>query len=242
MKAVERVLAAPISEEAQQSLDVLQRGVAEQTAVACSYYAIGRDEEAEREIEPYGLFFNWSRWYCVARARDRDALRIFRVDRMKDAKLLKGKAARFEVPPEFTIRDYVGRAPWDLSESKREPVNVRFLFPESRWVQAQGVGEAVEPILEDGGAILRFGVRDRNPFLRWLLTFRGRASVLDPESVASELDTLRQQVAALYAQGASKSRGSKRVAKRGGAKSTKGAKRGSKGRSRKKPTKENPPS
>lgn len=176
----------------------MQRAVAERVAVGCRYFAIGRDQEEKRVIEPYGLFFSWGRWYLVARARERAATRVFRVDRMRDAELLKGKDSAFEVPAAFAIRDYLGRAPWELSEAAPVVARVRFAFPESRWVIAQGVGEAVDDLLDDGGAVLAFGVRDGPPFLRWLLTFRGRAVVLEPAALAGELDALRRQVAALY--------------------------------------------
>lgn len=198
LHAVERVLAHPLDEETQQTLAVLQRAVAEHVAVRCRYYTIGRDAEEEREIEPYGLFFSWSRWYCVARARDRDALRVFRLDRMRDALPLEGKAARFDVPQDFSIAEYVGRAPWQLSEATPTTVRVRFAFPESRWVQAQQLGTAVEPLLADGGAVIEFAVQDMNPFLRWLLTFRRQADVLEPATVGRQLEALRDQVRALY--------------------------------------------
>lgn len=196
--AVERALARPLDDETAASLEVLQRAVAERTAVSCRYYAIGRDADAVREIEPYGLFFSWGRWYCVARARDRDARRVFRVDRMRETAMLKGRAAQYAVPEGFDVRVYVGRAPWELSERAPTRVRVRFHFPESRWVQAQGVGTVVEPLLEDGGAILDFAVRDVPPFLRWLLTFRRQAAVLEPTGVARELEQLRRRVAAIY--------------------------------------------
>ncbi len=197
--AVERALAAPPGGSAAQSLAVLQRAVAGRTAVSCRYYAIGRDAEEPREIEPYGLFFSWRRWYSVARARDRDALRVFRVDRMRDAKLVGGSRARFEVPKGFTVRAYVGRAPWELADVEPTMVRVRFAFPESRWIHARGAGTVVNPLLDDGGALLEFAVRDRPPFLRWLLTFRQQAEIVEPHDVRGELESLRNQVAALYA-------------------------------------------
>lgn len=199
VSAVEAVLARPLGDDAADALAVLQRAVAERVAVSCRYFAIGRDAEEQRVIEPYGLFFSWGRWYCVARARDRDALRVFRVDRMREARAETGKAARFEVPADFRVRAYLGRAPWELGEAPAVEVRVRFAFPESRWVQARGVGLPVAPLLADGGAVLEFGVRDRNPFLRWLLTFGPRAEVLAPDEVARELDELRGHVAVLYA-------------------------------------------
>jgi predicted DNA-binding transcriptional regulator YafY len=196
---VERLLTHPLAGEASKALDVLQRAVADRTAVSCAYFAIGRDAETERTIEPYGLFFNWGRWYCVGWCRLRDAMRVFRVDRMSKAKALIAADARFEVPKDFSVRSYIRRAPWELSERPAERVVVRFRFPESRWVQAEGMGDVVEPLLEDGGARIAFTVRERGPFLRWLLTFRAGLEVEEPAWAGQELAELRQRVAALYA-------------------------------------------
>ncbi len=63
---------------------------------------------------------------------------------------------------------------------------------------ARSLGDVVDELHEDGSATIAFDVADRNSFLRWLLTFRGQAAVLDPPTVADELDGLRQRVAALY--------------------------------------------
>ena len=199
MAAVERLLAVPLEGEASKALEVLQRAVADHTAVKCSYYAIGRDAETERVIEPYGLFFHWGHWYCVARCRLREAMRVFRVDRMRAAKVVTGPDGRFEVPAEFSVREYVRRAPWELSELPPEEVVVRFQFPESRWVLAQGVGDPVEPLLGDGGAVIAFSVRERGSFLRWLLTFRAGIEVKKPAEYGRQLASLRSRVASLYA-------------------------------------------
>jgi proteasome accessory factor B len=197
--AIERVLARPLEEATETILALLQRAVAERTAVCCLYWAIGKDREEARTIEPLGLFFQWGRWYCVASDRGRQARRTFRVDRLRDAALMKGQASRFTAPQAFSIRDYVGRAPWELSEAKPVTVQARLAFPECRWVMAQGLGAVIEPVLEDGGAILQFAVRETGPFLRWALTFGRRIEIRTPEAVARELEALRARVAALYA-------------------------------------------
>jgi predicted DNA-binding transcriptional regulator YafY len=196
--AAERVIGVPLPREGPRTLAVLQSAVAERQAVACRYYSIGRDADEEREIEPYGLLFESSQWYCVGRARDRDALRVFRVDRMREARPLGGEAA-FTVPAAFDIRRYAGRAPWELGEGPSAVARIRFAFPESRWVLNQGRGRVVEPLLEDGGAILEFEVRDRDAFLRWLLTFRRQVTVLDPGDLSMDLEALRRRVADLHA-------------------------------------------
>ncbi len=200
LAAVEQVIARPLTGSAAAALEALQQGVAERTAVACTYYTISRDSEARRVLEPYGLFFTWGHWYAVAQPRDRDDVRVFRVDRMRDAELLTGAGAAFTVPKGFRLRDYVGRAPWELTTGAPETVRVRFAFPDSRWVLARGVGTAVDEVLDDGGARIDFMVRNLGAFLRWLLTFRRQAAVEAPLAVAKELDALRGKVAALYAE------------------------------------------
>jgi predicted DNA-binding transcriptional regulator YafY len=195
--AAEQVLASHLPEQGRRALEILQRAVMDRTPVSCRYYSISRDSDEERAIEPYGLFFQWSHWYCVARARDRDALRVFRVDRMRGATALDSEPA-FEVPASFDVRSYLGRAPWELGNGPITTVRVRFAFPESRWVLNRRLGRTVEPLLDDGGAILEFDVKDRSALLRWLLSLRAQAAVLDPKDVADELAGLRRQVAALY--------------------------------------------
>jgi predicted DNA-binding transcriptional regulator YafY len=194
--AIEQVLAAPLPEPARAALELLQRAVAERCAVSCRYYSITRDADEQREIEPWGLFFQWSHWYCVARARDRASLRVFRVDRIRDAAPLRGET--FEVPADFDVRHWLGRAPWELGDGPATRVQVRFAFPESRWILNRRVGTPVEPVLDDGAAIVAFEARDRAALLRWLLSFRRQATVLAPEDMAMDLETLRRQVAELY--------------------------------------------
>jgi predicted DNA-binding transcriptional regulator YafY len=113
--------------------------------------------------------------------------------------LLRGAAVEFQSSPQdFDIRNYVGRSAWELSEAAPRAVQVRLQFPESRWVLAQGTGSAVEPITQDGGAVIEFQVHDTAPFLRYLLTFRDHVEILEPTELANELAELRQRVAALY--------------------------------------------
>jgi predicted DNA-binding transcriptional regulator YafY len=194
----ERVIGVPLPGRGAETLALLQRAVAERSPVACRYYSMGRDADEEREIEPYGLLFEASHWYCVGRARDRDALRVFRVDRMREARVPEGRGP-FDVPASFDIRRYAGRAPWEVGDGPAETARIRFAFPESRWVLNQGRGRVLESLLDDGGSILAFEVRDRDAFLRWLLTFRRQAAVLEPADLAADLAALRRRVAERHA-------------------------------------------
>jgi proteasome accessory factor B len=203
LQHIERVLGEVGNDETDETLELLQQAVARKIAVECRYYTIGRDRETTRVLEPHGLFFNWGHWYCVAAGRDDGALKVFRIDRITQPKLLRGAAARFQSQPDdFDVREYVGRSAWELSDTKPRAVTVRLAFPESRWVLAQGTGTAVEPITEDGGAVIEFQVHDTAPFLRYLLTFRDHVEILEPAELAAELAALREKVARVYARDA----------------------------------------
>jgi predicted DNA-binding transcriptional regulator YafY len=195
---VERILGAQLTPEGAGALAVLQEAVARRIAVRCQYYSIGRDVEGRRVLHPYGLFFNWGRWYCVAGGREYRGWKVFRVDRVREAELVDGSEPQFEPPVKFSVRNFLGRPPWRLSEGRGQWVRVRFAFPESRWVLAQGLGEPSIPMTEDAGAEIRFEVVDENPFLRWLLTFRKHAEILEPEDMKAKLTRLRKRVSALY--------------------------------------------
>ena len=200
--AIERILVDPLPDHGRESLGVLQDAVASHTAIACRYYTISRDSDEERILEPFGLFFQWGHWYAVARDRLRNTLRVFRVDRMRQARLLEGDAASFTVPRDFDIRPWLGRAPWEMGEAAATAARVRFTFPTSRWVENQRHGRQVEPVAEDGSEVREFEVRSKAPFLRWLLSFRRDATLLEPAGLASELEALRARVAAIYSDSA----------------------------------------
>jgi predicted DNA-binding transcriptional regulator YafY len=194
----ERTLAHPVPEYARQALEVLQEAVIDRAAVTCQYFTMSRRSEEARELEPWGLLFQWGRWYCVARARDRDEPRLFRVDRMRDVKRLPGKD-HFKLPKDFHVRALAGRSPWEFGSGPVTTAVVRFTFPESRWVANSGVGTMVreEP---DHSQVMRFELRDTDAFQRWLLTFGRQAEVLEPESLRDSLTALRADIAAMYAE------------------------------------------
>lgn len=189
-------LAAPVDETFRKVFAVLRYGIERRRRIACRYYSIGRDTEEDRDLEPYALMLIWGHWYCVGRSRD--AIRVFRLSRMRRAEAYIGGDGGYEIPRDFSVRDYLDRAPWELSESPPVSVRIRLAFPHSRWVMAEGLGRVIEALDGAGGAVLEFQVRSVDPFLRWLLPFGTQVEVLSPGSLAALLETERHRVRALY--------------------------------------------
>ncbi len=71
--------------------------------------------ESERSVEPLQIVHTGRRWYLVARDRDRQAWRTFRVDRIADP-VLTGSRYHFDDPPDpvALIAEGTGVAPWAI--------------------------------------------------------------------------------------------------------------------------------
>ncbi len=70
-------------------------------------YRSWRDEETERALDPYGLVYRRGRWFAVGHCHLRAAVRVFRLDRIRDAAL---GDETFTPPPGFDSLDYVLRS------------------------------------------------------------------------------------------------------------------------------------
>jgi predicted DNA-binding transcriptional regulator YafY len=196
--AAERVLALPVLEHARQALQVLQHAVIDRAAVSCRYFTMARRAEEERELEPWGLLFQWGRWYCVARARDRDEPRLFRVERMRQVQRLPGAAPHFTPPDDFHVRTFAGRSPWEFGTGAAITAVVRIGYPEAHSVVNSGLGRVMREE-DDRSLVIAFDVRDQDAFLRWLLSLGHQAHIVEPASLGSALAKLRAEIAALYA-------------------------------------------
>lgn len=166
------------------------------------YYGIRRDRESDRRVRPYGLLFQHSHWYMIAWDVDRQDMRVFRVGRMNGLRVnpRRARSRDYEIPEHFDLSEWADRPPWALPGQEDEPmeVRVRFEFPCSLWAERNGRGTLLEE-LEDGATLRSFQVQDANPFLRWLLTLRGDATVVSPPELMERLEELREQVASMHA-------------------------------------------
>jgi predicted DNA-binding transcriptional regulator YafY len=162
------------------------------------YHGIRRGTPTEREVEPYGLFFQRD-WYLVARDLEREALRVFRVSRMEQLQpnTLAPKSRDYEVPSDFRLRDFVGRPAWKLDDEEPFSVSVRFSFPASLLVARNEQGDLVTEE-EGGAAVRRFDVTDPDPFLRWVLGFAGEATVVSPPELCHRFNEMAERAMALY--------------------------------------------
>jgi proteasome accessory factor C len=168
--------------------DALARG----RRLHLSYYVPNRDEKTERDVDPIRLHVVAGRTYLEGWCRSVEDVRLFRLDRVVDVKVLDLPA---DPPAEAEPRD--------ISEGLFRPspddeTVVVELTPGGRWVADYYPCESVEEIA-DGG--LR--VTLRTPDTRWVrrlaLRLGATGNVVAPADLASQVRNDARAALAAYA-------------------------------------------
>jgi predicted DNA-binding transcriptional regulator YafY len=152
-------------------------------------YRRGDGEESERVIEPG--FLHWDgRLECLyvpSWCRLREAVRVFAVHRICDARLIddtyaprpQTRPAALEKAFQIWMRDQVERVAVQFSARVAGEIRERRRHATQRLVE-----------LADGGVVLHLEVAEPAEMLRWILGFGPDARVLEPAHLA---DRVRQQ-------------------------------------------------
>ncbi|MGI8516125.1 MAG: helix-turn-helix transcriptional regulator [Acidimicrobiia bacterium] len=147
-------------------------------------YLDAEGRASERHVEPHQLVHSARRWYLVARDRDREAWRTFRVDRISKP---AGTGIRFvpDNPPDAAAFVAEGLAVAVYPVQAR--VILQVSFAEARKLVSPMVG-VIER--QRGGALLRIGADDVDWIARFLASLGCGFRVLDPPELNEALARL----------------------------------------------------
>ncbi len=169
----------------------LEEAISRRKRVRFVYYSIGRDEESEREIKPYVLLLIEGVWYVTGRDANRDALRQFRLDRMRGSVSFSTKSERgdFPVPEDLERRLFKFRAPWQLGGPGKP------LEGTARIRLAEGLAEALlapyrwagEVEEGEGDAVFVTPYQEERQLASWVLSLGEGVQALSPPSLVEGL-------------------------------------------------------
>lgn len=144
----------------------LQEAVRAHRQVEIDYYTFGRDERSRRTIEPWRVFSDQGQWYVVGHCHQADGERVFRLDRISEARLLP---ATFTPPAGEPAAAVPGLEPG-------QSLVVLDLEPAGRWVAE---AYPVETVVDRGGGRLRVTLAvSARPWLERLLLRLGADAVV----------------------------------------------------------------
>ena len=180
-------VAPPARDDAELS-HLLSHAIADKELLSIDYYKENEDEFSRRDIEPYALINGREGWYVMSYDISREAVRHFRLDRIKSA---TPTGHRFE--PRRDVDPVADVDGWprtgEVPASRRALV---WISPErARWVREQ---RPVQRELEDGSVVVEFAFAGIDWLVREVLKEAGDAVVLEPAdaraAVRSAAETL----------------------------------------------------
>lgn len=171
-------------------LEALQRAARKHQVVNIGYLSVGTNKTTNRDVEPLIVYASMGRWYLSARCRLADDLRTFRIDRIRT---FDETAETFVAPPD------AGSPTIGFTPSADAIEAVLALGKEARWVSEY---YPVEVIRDTGSEMLvRFLMSDARVAARLLVRLGATARLVEGEEVEREMDVLRTEILARYAEG-----------------------------------------
>lgn len=153
--------------------------------LAIRYHGRGKDEETQREISPQRLTHYRDNWYLDAWCHQRDALRSFAVDRLREAKALEKRAkdiAEKELDAHFASSYGI------FAGKPKHTAVLRFTPQRARWVaEEQWHPQQQGRLLQDGGYELRIPYSDPRELVMDILKHGAEVEVVEPEPLRDEV-------------------------------------------------------
>lgn len=156
------------------------------------------------KLHPYRLCLVKNAWYVIGRPVDEQEPRTFRVARFKTLRTLDQPA---DVPDDFDLGRYFGNAWAVYRGEKRYDIEICFkpeaakVVTETQWHDTQRVVNQ-----KDGSVILKFCIDGLEEIANWVLSWTGKAKVLQPLELRDIVARKLRQAIELHNDGDTKSR------------------------------------
>jgi predicted DNA-binding transcriptional regulator YafY len=169
------------------------------------YYTMTRDEIGSRRVDPYHLLFQGGEFYLLGYAHEREAIRVFRLSRIRGKVSYATKAEHdFRRPSDFDPRAYADRAEWQLGE--QEGIAEILLGERIAWQIERHFGRFGEiAAVEEHGAhsgdrLLRTTYSNARMIISWVLGLGEYARLIGPPALVEEFDRRLAAIEELHAQ------------------------------------------
>lgn len=183
--------------ELSQRLAKIETAIFRRKTIVFDYYTMQRDELGSRKVDPYQLLFEGGQFYLVGRSHERDAIRVFRLSRIRGKVAYASKAEHdFQRPEDFDPRAYANRVPWQFGD----PIGTAEVWIAGRiaWqierqfdrhgtfrTPADGEGEGDDRVFVTDYA-------DARQLVAWVLGLGEHARLLGPPALVEELEARLQ--------------------------------------------------
>jgi predicted DNA-binding transcriptional regulator YafY len=166
----------------------IETAIFRRKTIVFEYYTMERDEVGQRRVDPYQLLYQGGQFYVVGRSHERDAIRVFRLSRMRGKVGYATKAEHdFQRPSSFDPRAYANRIDWQFGD----PVGTAEVWVSERiaWQIERNFGRYGEiEHGDDGGIVFRTQYANSRQLIAWVLGLGENAGIVGPSELATERD------------------------------------------------------
>lgn len=183
----------------QEMLMLLNRAMLEERKVQMTYVTLSRGGAVtERIVHPYYIMPYVRSWQLIAYCELRDAVLMFKLDRIREATLLD---ERYRIPHDFDLESYLGGAWGIIRGESQSPEQVELLFQpaaghrvmEESWHHSQQA-----EVLPDGRVRFTLRATITPEFVAWVLYYGPDVEVLQPERLRDHVAAKHRQALAIY--------------------------------------------
>jgi predicted DNA-binding transcriptional regulator YafY len=160
------------------------------------YFTKSRNERSYRTVSPQRLIHYKENWYLIAWCHRAEAPRVFALDSIEDAKVLKESAVEAD---KVAIDALVGKDFGIYSGGDRKWAKLRFSPLQARWVEAEvWHPEQKVSVQEDGTLVLEVPYSDQRELLLDILKFGPEVDVQEPPELREEVRSRLRRALSQY--------------------------------------------
>ncbi len=172
--------------EISQRLTKIETAIFRRKTIVFDYYTIERDALGTRRVDPYQLIYQGGQFYLVGRSHERDAIRVFRLSRMRGKVSYATKAEHdFQRPREFDPRAYADRIKWQFGD----PAGTAEVWIAERiaWQIERHFGRYGEMRDSEHGRVFVTSYASSRQLIAWVLGLGENARIVGPPELEAEL-------------------------------------------------------
>lgn len=173
-------------------LERIRRGARQQRRIEMSYQSGSEPGVRLRQVDPYALVFRSGWWYFVGYCHLRQAMRTFRVDRIRELRLMN---ETFQMPEDFDVRIYLEQT---FQDQPLVHARLRFMPEAAHLALSNLPGWESHQENPDGSVDIFLAA----PELSWLasivMSFASLVTVLDPPELRAMVRKWALETAAQY--------------------------------------------
>ena len=160
---------------------------------------VERRKGAAYKVSPYKLLINEGNYYLLAFDDKAQDMRTYRIDRMKEVKVLPELREGAEVFSKIDMETYTRRV-FSMFGGERKRVSIRFINPLlDTAVERFGTSPDVFYRRDDEKHfVVTADVEISDQFFAWMCGFGKRAKIISPKDIVDKITTFLHQIESIY--------------------------------------------